>query len=89
MPKDAFRPYEPQDDGAFGTDREAEDSIRIGLRRIDGQWRILATEPGHAEHLHSTAFQYFDDARQLRDEIRGGLAAGLQLNLNHWETRAL
>ena len=86
---DAYRPYRPDYDGTFSTEDDAQDEIRISLRRVDGKWRVLATEPGHAEHLHQDAFTSIDEAKGFRDAIRRGLATGRQLNLNHWDTRAL
>ena len=85
----AYRPYQPTRDGTFGPDQEPDHDLQISLTKIDGQWHVLATEPGHAEHVHRDGFRYFDDARDLRDQIRRGIANGHDLNLSYWDTRRI
>ncbi len=94
-----YQPHHPLTNGTFGADpyqersrfepENREDILRVSLRKIDGHWHVIATEPGHAEHVHQDAFRFFEDARQLRDAIRRGTDNGEQLNLRHWDTRAL
>ena len=66
------------------------DLPRLSLRSIDGLWHVVATEPGHCEHVHGDGFSVYREAARLRDWIERDLKAGQRMDiLRFWETRAL
>ncbi len=86
---DSHRPYQPDRDGTVGTDEGSDDPLYITTRKIDGCWHVVATEPGRCEHLYTKFFSKHWDAIRLAQNIRRGIDSGLQLDLKHWESRAL
>ena len=69
---------------------DPRDLPRLSLRSIDGSWHVVATEPGHCEHVHGDGFPLYRDAVRLMHQVREGLRAGRRLDIIHcWETRAL
>ncbi len=66
------------------------DLPRLSLREIDAYWHVIATEPGHCEHVHGQGFRHREAAARLMERIWNGLQAGRRLDIIHsWETRAL
>jgi hypothetical protein len=62
----------------------------LALRLIDGHWHVVATEPGHCEHVHGEGFPGRGKAQELLERIRQELLSGRRLDIVHsWETRAL
>jgi hypothetical protein len=62
----------------------------LTLRKIEGHWHVVATEPGHCEHVHGEGFLERSRAEALLARIRGELEAGRRLDIvRSWETRVL
>jgi len=75
-------------------------NLRLTVRRIDGRFRVVATDPEWLEaddgrlernpdpvmeHTHSHPFTDRREAWSLVRQIRRGLEQGRDLDLRHWE----
>ncbi|MCP3959795.1 MAG: hypothetical protein GY719_18255 [bacterium] len=75
-------------------------NLRLSVRRIDGRFRVVASDPEWLEtddgrfqrnpnpvmqHTHEHAFTDRDEAWSFIRQIRRELAQGRDLNLRHWE----
>ena len=75
-------------------------SLRLNVRRIDGRFRVVATDPEWLEtddgrfernpdpimeHTHEHPFTDRREAWNFVREIRRGLEQGRDLNLGHWQ----
>ncbi len=75
-------------------------SLRLTVRRIDGRFRVVASDPDWIaaengrfernpdpimEHTHGHPFTDRREAWRLVDEIRLGLEQGRDLDLRHWQ----
>ncbi len=75
-------------------------ALRLTVRRIDGRFRIVASDPDWIEagngrfqrnpdpimeHTHEHPFTSKREAWRLVDEIRLGLEQGRDLDLRHWQ----
>ncbi len=75
-------------------------NLRITVRRTDGQWRVVASDPEWLEagdgrfernpdpimeHTHEHPFTDRDEAWSFVRQIRRGLEQGRDLNLGHWQ----
>jgi len=80
----------PYTDYFLPGEADPADHPELSLRRIDGHWHVVATEPGHCEHVHGDGFPTYWHALFLLRRIRDGLRAGRRLDIARcWETRAL
>ena len=69
---------------------DPNDLPRLSLRKIDGYWHVIATEPGHCEHVHGEGFKGRRPAASLMVQIWKEMQTGRRLDIIHsWETRAL
>ncbi len=74
--------------------------LRLTVRRIDGRFRVVATDPEWLstddgrlernpdpimEHTHEHPFADRDEAWSCLRQIRRELEEGRDLNLRHWE----
>ena len=69
-------------------DKKDKDELFITVRRIDGAWRVVASDD-EVEHTHEHPFRSRKRAWALATEIRVALGRGRDLNLARWHTETL
>ena len=58
--------------------------LRLSIRRIDGRWRVAATD-SELEHTHHHAFPSREAAERFKSRVHQALEHGRDLDLRHWE----
>ena len=58
--------------------------LRLNVRRLDGRWRLTASDWG-LEHTHRHPFPSREAAERFKARVRQALEDGRDLDLAHWD----